>query len=62
MESAGADEFAKALRKQAIDQGFSGIGICAPTAIPEAAGRLQDFIDAGYHGSMVPCGLSSIFH
>ena len=32
--------------------GFAGIGICAPDAVPEAAGRLRDFLAAGRHGQM----------
>ena len=32
--------------------GFAGIGICAPDAVPQAAGRLRDFLAAGRHGQM----------
>ena len=37
---------------QALAEGFSAMGICAPDAIPQAAGRLRDFVDAGRHGQM----------
>ena len=32
--------------------GFAGIGICAPDAVPQAAGRLRDFLAAGRQGQM----------
>jgi len=41
-----------ALRARALEEGFSAMGICRPDAIPEAAGRLARFVDAGRHGSM----------
>jgi epoxyqueuosine reductase len=40
------------LRAQAQAEGFSAIGICAPDAAPEAAGRLAAFLEAGRHGQM----------
>ena len=52
MDSAAVYDLSEALKKQAIAEGFSDIGICAPDAIPEAAGRLKSFVDAGYHGQM----------
>ncbi|WP_461305767.1 tRNA epoxyqueuosine(34) reductase QueG [Albidovulum sp.] len=33
-------------------EGFSAVGFCAPSAIPEAAGRLAAFVAAGRHGQM----------
>ena len=33
-------------------EGFSGVGVCAPDAVPEAAGRLRAYLAAGYHGQM----------
>jgi len=42
----------EALRERALAEGFSGIGICAPDAVPDAAGRLEAFLDAGRHGQM----------
>ena len=40
------------LEAQARAEGFVGFGICRPDAIPEAAGRLQRFLEMGRHGQM----------
>ncbi len=40
------------LREQALAEGFSKMRICAPDAVPEAAGRLRAFLEAGRHGQM----------
>ncbi|MCV2873991.1 tRNA epoxyqueuosine(34) reductase QueG [Defluviimonas sp. WL0050] len=40
------------LVERALAEGFSAVGLCAPDAIPEAAGRLADFVAAGRHGQM----------
>ncbi len=37
---------------RALEEGFSSVGICAPDATPEAAGRLRAFLEAGHHGQM----------
>lgn len=37
---------------QARSEGFSACRICHPQAVPEVAGRLRAFLDAGYHGQM----------
>ncbi len=37
---------------QSRAEGFSGIGICAPDAVPEGAARLAAFLAAGHHGQM----------
>ncbi|SEM60277.1 epoxyqueuosine reductase [Gemmobacter aquatilis] len=37
---------------RALEEGFSKVGICAPEAVPEAAGRLRAFLAAGRHGQM----------
>ncbi len=37
---------------EALAAGFSAVGFCSPDAIPEAAGRLADFVAAGRHGQM----------
>lgn len=37
---------------RARDLGFGGVGVCAPGAIPEAAGRLAAYLAAGHHGTM----------
>ncbi len=41
-----------ALRDEALAAGFCKMGVCAPDAIPEAAGRLRAFLAAGRHGQM----------
>ena len=40
------------LAARALEEGFSKMGICAPDAVPEAAARLRDFLEAGRHGEM----------
>ncbi len=40
------------LEAQARAEGFAALGVCAPDAIPEAAGRLRAFLEAGHHGQM----------
>ena len=40
------------LEAKALAEGFSKVGICAPDAVPEAAGRLRGFLAAGHHGQM----------
>lgn len=37
---------------RAREEGFAACGFCAPTAIPEAAGRLAEFLAEGRHGEM----------
>ena len=37
---------------RALDEGFSKVGICAPDAAPQTAGRLAAFLEAGFHGQM----------
>lgn len=46
------EELANRLRSMALEVGFSDVGICAPDAMPETAGRLQEFLKAGLHGEM----------
>ncbi len=43
---------ARQLREQALAEGFSDFGICAPDAMPQTAGRLRAFLAAGLHGEM----------
>lgn len=43
---------ARDLRAQARQEGFSGLGICAPDATPETAARLTRFLEQGHHGQM----------
>lgn len=40
------------LQAQALAEGFSAMGICAPDATPETAGRLAEWLAAGHHGQM----------
>jgi epoxyqueuosine reductase len=40
------------LKERALEEGFAAAGICCPDAVPEAAGRLRAFLDAGRHGQM----------
>ena len=40
------------LQEQALLEGFSKVRICAPDAVPEAAGRLRAFLQAERHGQM----------
>lgn len=42
----------EALHAQALAEGFSAMGVCRPDAVPQAAGRLRAFLDAGRHGQM----------
>ena len=37
---------------RALEEGFVKVGICRPDAVPEAAGRLRAYLDAGRHGQM----------
>jgi epoxyqueuosine reductase len=41
-----------ALEAKALEEGFAKMRICRPDAIPQAAGRLAAFVDAGRHGQM----------
>ncbi|TCO69923.1 tRNA epoxyqueuosine(34) reductase QueG [Rhodovulum euryhalinum] len=40
------------LAARARDEGFAAMGVCRPDAIPEAAGRLAEFVALGRHGQM----------
>ncbi len=37
---------------RALEEGFVAARVCRPWDVPEAAARLQAFVDAGYHGQM----------
>jgi epoxyqueuosine reductase len=41
-----------ALHRQALAEGFSAMGICAPDATPDTAGHLAEWLAAGHHGQM----------
>jgi epoxyqueuosine reductase len=45
-------EIVARLKARALEEGFSACGVCAPDAVPEAAGRLAAFVEAGWHGRM----------
>ena len=40
------------LKKRALEEGFAGFGVARPGAVPEAAGRLAEFVAQEYHGQM----------
>jgi epoxyqueuosine reductase len=40
------------LVRQAMAEGFAGLGVCAPDAAPQGAARLGAFLEAGFHGQM----------
>ncbi|WP_435257186.1 tRNA epoxyqueuosine(34) reductase QueG [Thioclava sp. FR2] len=46
------DDLKSKLIQQAKSEGFAALRITAPDSIPEAAGRLRNFVDLGYHGQM----------
>jgi epoxyqueuosine reductase len=37
---------------RALEEGFSKVGVCRPDAVPETAGRLRAFLEAGHQGQM----------
>jgi epoxyqueuosine reductase len=37
---------------RALEEGFAKVGVCRPDAVPEAAGRLREFLAEGRHGQM----------
>jgi epoxyqueuosine reductase len=45
-------ELRERLVERALAEGFSKLGICAPDAVPETAGRLREFLAAGRQGQM----------
>ena len=47
-----AGELKRRLVAEALEAGFVRVGICAPDAIPQAAGRLAEFVAEGRHGQM----------
>ncbi len=46
------DDLKERLETQARAEGFAAMGICAPDAVPDAAGRLAAFLETGRHGQM----------
>jgi len=45
-------ELKQRLISHALEQGFSKVGITTPNSIPDAAGHLARFVEAGMHGQM----------
>ncbi len=45
-------ELRSKLEIRARDEGFAGLGICAPDATPETAARLREYLAKGRHGQM----------
>ena len=52
MGAAGQGDLSRRLKARAAEEGFAACGVCAPDAIPQAAGRLKTFVAAGWHGQM----------
>lgn len=48
----GGDALRARIAARALEEGFSGMGVCAPDAVPLAMERLRAFLAAGRHGSM----------
>ncbi|MGI3169726.1 tRNA epoxyqueuosine(34) reductase QueG [Pseudooceanicola sp. C21-150M6] len=46
------DEVKDRLVARALEEGFVACRICRPWDVPEVAGRLSAFLEAGYHGQM----------
>ena len=42
----------EAIRAQALAEGFAGARVTTPGAVPQVAGRLADWLEAGFHGQM----------
>ncbi len=40
------------LVREAREVGFAACRVCAPEAVPEVPGRLEQYLDVGYHGQM----------
>jgi epoxyqueuosine reductase len=52
MGAPGPESLGPRIKARALEEGFSAAGICAPDAIPQAAGRLAQYVATGRHGSM----------
>ncbi|TNF17447.1 MAG: tRNA epoxyqueuosine(34) reductase QueG [Rhodobacteraceae bacterium] len=46
------DALKERLAREAREVGFSACRVCRPEAVPEVAGRLAAYLEAGYHGQM----------
>lgn len=47
-----SDDLKQALRKTALEFGFTACAVTHPNAIPDAPQRLRAFVEAGHHGQM----------
>ena len=47
-----SEQLKEDLRKRAQEFGFSACAVTQPGAIPQAADRLSEFVEAGFHGQM----------
>ena len=52
MKGIGLEALKARLVERALAEGFAKVGVCAPGAVPEAAGRLAAFVADGRHGDM----------
>ena len=48
----GTDDLKARLVARAEAEGFAACRVCRPDAVPEVAGRLEEFLARGYHGQM----------
>ncbi|WP_121060901.1 tRNA epoxyqueuosine(34) reductase QueG [Chachezhania antarctica] len=46
------DDLGERVKAEAAVLGMAGCGICAPGDVPEVKGRLDAFLEAGFHGQM----------
>ena len=51
-EELSITELSAAIKKQALQQGFSGCGFSKAAALPEDAGKLESWLKQGYHARM----------
>ncbi|MBX3529574.1 MAG: tRNA epoxyqueuosine(34) reductase QueG [Rhizobiaceae bacterium] len=48
----GADKLRKNIDRWAAELGFDAVGVAAPGSVPQAAGRLHEFVALGRHATM----------
>jgi epoxyqueuosine reductase len=51
-DKGGAKDLRGKIDRWAAELGFDAVGVAAPGAVPEAAGRLAEFVAKGRHGTM----------
>ncbi|MFV0514090.1 MAG: tRNA epoxyqueuosine(34) reductase QueG [Jhaorihella sp.] len=47
-----AEDLKRRLVARALEEGFVACRLCRPGDVPQVAGRLRSFLEAGYHGQM----------